>query len=254
MDAGNKTHHFDLRHKLTFKLFFIVILCSTVFVGLSIALQLNFHYRMETDRIANNVKFIGKSYLPSIADSLYKLDEPVLRQLLYGVLQLNGIEYCEVSEITGDKKYRVSAGNPESRKDIERKYVLRYQTLGGDYVDVGTLTVVASFEGIRTQIWSQWSLNILINAVQIFITAFIVLFIYQVLVSRHLSDMAAYAQQLSIDNLDPQLVLKRKHARDELGLVVDAINDLRERLKQGIEKREKAEEVLRKYEYIVYQT
>ena len=118
-------------------------------------------------------------------------------------------------------------------------------------MDVGTLTVVASFEGIRTQIWSQWSLNILINAVQIFITAFIVLFIYQVLVSRHLSDMAAYAQQLSIDNLDPQLVLKRKHARDELGLVVDAINDLRERLKQGIEKREKAEEVLRKYEYIV---
>jgi PAS domain S-box-containing protein len=241
----------ELKHKLTLKLFLMVMLCSTVVIGLSIATQVYRSYRAGIARIEDNVKFIGRSYMPSMADSLYKLDEPLLRLLLQGALKLQGVKYCEVVENGDGKRYRIVEGNSEGKKDIERTFVLRHRTQHGGYLDIGKLNVIASFEEVREQLWTQGSLNILINIFQIFLTAFIVLFIFQTLVSRHLSRMAAYARQLSIDNLEPVLALDRRRSQDELTMVVDAINDLRKRLKDGIEKRKQAEKVLRRYEQIV---
>jgi PAS domain S-box-containing protein len=246
MGMKNLSDFSNLRHRLTFRVFLTVVLCSTLFVGLSIGLQLWLSYRNETAQIKDNVKFIERSYLPSIADSLYKLDEPLLRLLLRGALQLQGIEYCQVSEKMGEKGYTVSEGNPtKGRKDIVREFALQYETRKGERFDIGVLTVYASFEGALSQLFSQAGWSILINTLQIFITAFIVLMIFQLMVSRHLSAMAGYAKELSIENLDPVLTLKRRLVDDELGLVVDAINDLRERLKQDIEKRTQQEEELR---------
>ena len=57
--------------------------------------------------------------------------------------------------------------------------------------------------------------------------------------------MSRYAQELSIDNLEPVLKLERRTELDEIEMVAGAINDLRERLKLDIEKRSQQESELR---------
>lgn len=234
-----------LTKKHTFKLFLIVILCSSVFTGMSISLQVLMSYWDKTARVEDNVKFIESSYLPSIADSLYKLDGPSLQLLLRGTLQLEGIRYCKVSETLGSTGFVVSEGDIEARKDIVREIPLLYHTQKGETLDIGILTVVAEFEGLFTHIWRNTSWAILINAIQIFATAFVVLIIFHRMISRHLIVMAGYAKKLNIDNLEPALKLNRQPVADELTLVVDAINDLRERLSADIALRKRQEIELR---------
>lgn len=233
----------NLRHRLTFKVFLTALMCSFVFVGISTILQVWLDFQAETAEIKQSVKLIERGYLPSIADSVYKLDEPQIRLLLLGVLQLRGIEYCQVF---GDG-FNLAEGNSKGLDNIEYKYPVSYESHNGQLRNVGTLTVRTGYQSYWYHFLHLKPLSILINAFQIFLTASIMFIIFHFFVSRHLITMAAYAKELSFDNLDPVLELDRQTEPDEIEMVVGAINDLRKRLKQDIEKRSRQEEELSKY-------
>jgi len=237
-----------MKQRLSLTLFIYVLIASLFFTALSTVFQLILTYREEVAQIKRNVDFVEESYLPSIANSLFILDEDQLLIQLKGVLQLPGIEYCEVNEEAEAGVFKVYVGNPEGRKDLIQTFPLQYQTRGQRPSTIGQLIIHATFEGAYVQIWQRIPVLAANSALQIFIIAFIVLTIFQVLVSRHLKKMAQYTHNLGIDNLDPELVLSRPSREDELGRVVNAINDLRVRLRQGMIKRQRVGDALRKSE------
>ncbi len=214
-----------------------MLLCSSIFVGFSTVLQVWLNFQAETRVIKENVDFIKSSYLPSIADSVYNLDDSQTRLLLHGVRQLRGIEYCEVSYNLGDERFNIADGNPKGVDNVVYEYPIQYQIHTGDLIDVGMLSVSAEYQNYWYHFRHLKPLSIVVNASQIFLIALITLLIFQFFVSRHLSAMAGYAQELSVDNLETVLRLDRRTGPDEIEMVVGAVNDLRERLKLDIESR-----------------
>ena len=73
------------------------------------------------------------------------------------------------------------------------------------------------------------------------ICAVFILLIIHFRISRHLEKMACYAQALDLTTLDTPLVLDRarNHKPDELDLVSEAINHMRIRIRDDVEKRNK---------------
>ena len=237
-----------LRHRLSIKLFVIIFVSSLLVTLLFTGIHLIIQYRQGIIQIGSNVDLVEESYLPSIANSLYMLDENQLSLQLKGALQHRGIEYCEVQEKSGQRLFKVSEGNPKSSRDLVRVVPLKHRTAKGEWLTVGKLTIHASFGSVYDQLWQRASVLMIQSALQIFIAAFIGLTIFQVLVARHLNTMARYTQSLDIELLEPELTLKRTASEDELSQVANAINDLRVRLKQDIVKRQEAEEALRESE------
>lgn len=245
MGIKSRVSLMNIRHRLTFKVFLTALLCSTIFVGLSSILQVWLNFQAEKANIKEHLSFIEKSYLPSIAGSVYNLDEPQIRLLLQGVLQLKGIEYSEVFYNFGEENLNITEGIPKGFGNIVHEYPIRHQTRKGELINVGKLTVRAGYQSFWYHFGHLSPLSLLINTFQIFLTALIMLIIFQFLVSRHLTTMARYARGLSFDNLESVLKLNRRTKPDEIEMVIGAINDLRERLKEDIEKRSQQEVELR---------
>ncbi len=133
----NKYSFTALRQRLSFKLFVIVFVSSLLVTLLFTGIHLIFQYRKGIAQIGRNVDFVEESYLPSIANSLYFLDENQLSLQLKGVLQLPGIEYCEIQEKSGERAFKLSEGNPKSRKDIIRVMFLKHKTRKAELLNVG---------------------------------------------------------------------------------------------------------------------
>ncbi len=248
MGFRGKFSFVKLKQRLSFKFFLSVMAFSVLLTFLSTALQLFLQSRTDTAIIKRNVEFVGESYLPSIAGSLFELDENQLRPLLKGVLQLQGVVYCEVVEESQRRSYRISEGNSTSRKDIVREFPLDYQDRGGKWVSMGILRVGASSKSVYDRLWARAWVDIVSGAMQIFLIAFVALAIFQRMVVRHLTTIDAYTRRLDIDKLDPFLDLDRTPRQDELGRLADAINDLQHRFKQDITRRDRAEKALRERE------
>ena len=233
----------NLKKRLSTKFFLIVFGCSMVSVFLSIILQMFLEYRTDVNRIINNVSFIKESYLSSIEDSVYKIDEAQVKLQLKGILQLQGVEYCDVVEKKGMSN-KIFEGDPESRKDLVREFPLTYQNARGEEVSIGTLTVHASFEGAYNRLWNHASLQIIFSTLSIILTASLVFILFQRHVARHLTVMASHTERLSMDKLGSNLKLPRPDVKDELGLVADSINSLCDRVKDHMSKHLRAEEAL----------
>ncbi len=234
------------KKKLSIKFFLLTASFSAVFIVLSIGVQLSFEYKKELSLIEQNVKFIEKSYVPSITDSLFKMDEPHMRILMEGVLQLRGIEYCEVSYYSGNTTDNIIAtGTKNGEGNFSREFELNYQNSTGKQISLGKMTVLANFNTISTWLWHRASMQIALSALAICFTAFIMLILFHQLVARHLSTMAEYAQGLNINNLKQVLQLKRKYNGDELDLVTEAINSLCYRLQQEITELKQADTALK---------
>jgi len=240
------------QHRLSYRLLFYVVLCSSFFTLLATAFQLYLDYRRDLNFIETNLKFIEDSYIPAVTASLFNMDEKQLAILLKGALKLPDIEYLTVHENIGEAEYRSSQGNPDAQKDIVKVYPLEYRMLSGDKITGGTLTVTASLKGVYQRLWSRILVVMVTNAIKTFVAASFIFFIIQFLITRHLTTMAKFTQRLDLDSLNTRMTLNRKtsesSAPDELDQVVTALNDMQERMRLDIAKRKEAEESLRKSE------
>jgi PAS domain S-box-containing protein len=252
---------FSLRSRLSLRLLVYVVICSLFFTLLSSAFQLYLGYKADILEIHKNIQFIEDSYLPSIANSVYILDEEQLKLQLKGVLQLHDIIYIEISETTDAKNALVlHLGDPKSSRDIvrvlplvvNRKVQQKNQNLTMRERNIGTLTIVASFDDILGHLWNKAAVILMSTAIQTFLASFFILLIIQIFVTRHLITMDEYAKQLDIDTLGPNLKLNRRKRvstkQDELDHVVNSINDLQLRLQNDIMARHEVEIALRAHE------
>lgn len=235
------------QNRLSYKLLTVIIVSSTVLTLLSTSFQLYLNYRSEIQTVYENIQFIEESYLPAITFSTYNLEKAQIRNLLNGALKLQYIEYLKVEQLYGKKEPPIYVGNPDIQKDIVKNYPLVFSGKNSQEV-IGSLTAVASLKELYDTLWSNMFFTLSMSTVQIFLVSLFLFIILQFLITRHLNTMAVYAEQLNLDNLNLQLSLNRGDRdiseQDELDQVVDALNDMRERLLQGVAERKLIEEEL----------
>ena len=224
---------------LSLRLIFHIIIYSLLMTLLSAVVQTTLEYRQGLQAIQANLQLVEDSYLQTIAASNYHVNEELLQVQLQGLIQLEDIVYAEITEPERAETYRLSAGNPATRRDIEQTFPLLYQTAAGKMYEIGTLTVAANLDGLYSRLKKRIAGILAENVLRIFLITLFMLFLTRSIVTRHLTQIASYTDNVNLIQLEKELTLERKAGKrfrpDEFDRLVAAINNMRLRLLEDTE-------------------
>jgi len=207
-----------------------IALCSIVITLLITSIQVWRDYKVITVDIGREFKQIDELYVKSITNGLWVTDIQRLKTLIEGMANLRDVSFVAIHE---NGTSIVSTGKKPKKKSISKTYPLQYRFRGRDLL-LGTLEVIIDTKGAEQRVFDR-GLEILVNkAIE---TLAIVSFLYLILhnlVFRHLTAIVDYLASMKPDSINPTLKLarnrKNKSEKDELDLVVGAINDISKRV------------------------
>lgn len=227
----------EIKDKLTKRLLLYILLCSAFVSVCSTFVQLYSFFQDDLSLLEQRFNNIEKSYIPSIASSLWDFNRPLVAQQIQGIVDLPDISLVRIEN---DFDYKEQYGNVEV---VAKKFEEFPIVFSGK--NVGKLQVYADYQDIYNRLWQQAGFIFTSEFIKIFIVAFFIIIIVNKLIIRHLFQITRYAQELASHNLDNELKLSnRPESKDELDYLVSAINNMRINLKNEIINLENAENSL----------
>lgn len=227
----------EINDKLTKRLLLYILLCSTFVSVCSTLVQLYSFFQDDLTQLEQRFENIEKSYIPSIASSLWDFNKPLVAQQIRGIVELPDIGFVVVEN---DFDYLQKFGNENI---VAKKFVEFPIAFEGKHV--GKLQVYADYQDIYQRLWQHAGFILTSEFIKIFIIAFFIILIVDKLIIRHLFKIIKYAQELASHNLDEELILSNRPANeDELDHLVNAINSMSRKLQNEFFKLEEAENAL----------
>ncbi|HEX8536537.1 MAG TPA: ATP-binding protein [Cystobacter sp.] len=223
-------------NRLGRRLLLYILLFSTAVSLLGTLVQLGTDYQREVRELEDRFTQIRSSYAQGLAESLWTLDEALLRTQLEGITTLPDIVSAEVdSEL--DTHYLAGGGAPQ-------EFIRDFPLYHGPRL-LGTLRVGANLADTRAGLRSRVLVILATEAAKTFLFGLFAFFLIQLLVTQHLARMAAYTRGLDTEHLEAPLVLRRtgthRVRQDELDEVSTAINEMRESLRKELGERQRSE-------------
>jgi PAS domain S-box-containing protein len=209
-----------------------VLLFSTVVTLLLTILQLTLSYHSERARLESRFGEIDQATSRSLSESLWALDSKQLQEQLEGILRLPSIRAAEVRE-TASTAHALTVFRGERQRDrvVVKEFPLA--CCGDQPQVIGVLHIEATLTDIYRDLAAQAIVILLSNAAKTFLVALFILFVVHRLATRHLVDIAASIGSVTAEAAVPPLQLRRARAEgDELDQLVNALNAMRERLRQ----------------------
>jgi signal transduction histidine kinase len=227
------------------RLTFAIILFSMLVTFLTTATELVIEYNIDVRGIHERFAEIRTSQLPILTNSVWILDDALIRTQLDGLARLPDIERLAV-EVSGKVKW--SSGSTRAHYPLSDRVPLVQQNRD-KAVEIGVLEVTASLDNVYRRLVDKALAALLENAIKTAAIAGFALVLFQVTVTRHLHRMAAYAQRLDIaDDDTPALQLERTQRRraDVLDQLVRSINTMRSNLSTAYATSKRDEERIRR--------
>lgn len=234
---------FNKTSQLSFELLKWILICSTFFTFLGTAVQLYTDYRAGLTTLESTLDQIDRSYVHSISNSLWNLDDEQIKIQINGIIKLKDIDYIKISEKReGGFQVFSEHGVKNIKNVINKKYDLVY-TSDNKKVKIGVLHVQASLSGLYSRIFDRVLVILVTQTVKTFIVSFCILYIIHILVSKKIVALVEFAKQLRVKNLDSPILLKREKKKiDEIDELAKSLNQMRIHLKMSIEKMRKSED------------
>ena len=223
---------------LSIRLLAWILLFSSAFTLLASGIQIYSDYRQDLHKIQQRLHVIEAGYSSSLARSLWALDQKSLQTQMEGILSLPDIDHLRL-RIEPDSEL-VMGQSPRGNL-LSHSFDLVYRD--DEPFNLGRITITAGLERVYQDLRHRVGVIIATQFFTIFFISILILWIFRHLVTRHLTAMAGYTRDLSLKTLSRPLKLERPdtpgNRRDELGLVTDAINEMRERLNEDVARRER---------------
>jgi len=239
---------------LSLRLLAWILLFSSVFTLIASGIQLYSDYRKDVGLIDQRLKVIESGYASSLSRSLWALDQKLLQTQMEGILSLPDIAHLRL-RIEPDSEL-VMGSIPRGAETKTHSFILVHD--GNENFRLGELTITANLDRVYREMKQKIGIILTTQFLKTFFVSIFILWIFQHLVTRHLSGMAAYARDFSLSNLSQPLTLDRPDSpanrRDELGQVVDAINQMRERLNIDIARQKRDAAEIRKFSKAIEQS
>ena len=221
------------------KLLVRILLGIIFFTVLGTMTQLSFDYHRELRALSNQLDQIRTSRVSSLSNSLWHLDEAQVHFQLEGILDLRDIKYARVTTPDGLNFFKGEAADEQTL--MIREFPLFY-TAFDRVEEIGALIVAGDKEAVLARMKDRILIIVVTQGVQFLLVGVLIALIVHMLVTRHLQRMALYTSGLTIDRLEEPLVLdKTSDTPDEIDIVVDAFNAMRENLRRDIRQRQDAE-------------
>jgi PAS domain S-box-containing protein len=217
-----------LRSGIGFRLLAAVLLFSSLVTLTLTALQLYLDYDHEVGVIETRLDEIGRSYLATLSESLWALDQNQLQLQLNGILRLPGIRAAEISEVIDRPgPIHIAVGERSAHASIVREYPLDYM-IRGTKRPIGTLYVEATLSEVYRNLLNRTLVILASQAAKTFLVSLFILYIFHLFVTRHLITIAGFAGSYNLARPPRPLRLNRRaqQGTDELDKVADAFNAL----------------------------
>ena len=207
----------------------LVVLFSSLITALITSIELYGAYRRDLRAIDNAFEFVGSNYLPSLANSVWNVDDVQVQSQLDALVSMPEVEYIAILE---DGRVRWHAGRAVSVRTKETRIPLARKGAAG-LQRIGEVQIVASVDRVLSRVWARLAEVLLANAVKTALVAMFLLLCFQLLVTQHLARLAGYVRGIDPETTRadrPPLQLDRpaegRWRPDILDTVVEAINGL----------------------------
>ena len=239
---------------LSFRLLAYILLFSSLFTLISSAIQIYSDYRKDLSQIDKRMMVVETGYTSSLARSLWALDQKLLQTQLEGILSLPDIVHLRL-KIEPDSEL-VMGEIPRDAKTTSHTFDLTHQ--GDEMFSLGQLTITADLRRVYSDMRQKVVVVLTTQFLKTFFVSILIIWIFQHFVARHLTTMANYARSFSLNNLSQPLELDRPdnqlNRNDELAQVTVAINQMRERLNDDLERQERDAQEIRKFSKAIEQS
>ncbi|HEY3149735.1 MAG TPA: ATP-binding protein [Dongiaceae bacterium] len=209
-----------------------VVLFSSAITLILTLMQLYFDYRRDVGIIEDRLAEIEHAYLPSIAESLWELDERQIALQLEGILRLPDMRAAEVREATDrPAPLLVTVGQRQERSRLAREIPILH-SVAGAIRPIGSLYVEATLVGVYRALLNKALVILVSQGTKTFLVSLFIVYIFYRLVTRHLTSVAAVLRSYDVQHPPPPLRLQRTPPAlpDELDQLVAAFNGVSARL------------------------
>lgn len=208
----------------------IFVFSSIVTLALTV-LQLRVEYQKEVRAITLQLDEIRDGYSQSLTNSLWTTNKENLQLQLDGMIKLPDMQYIE---IRSDKDEILAAiGVNQSNNILSRSYPLTY-VYRGQKIMLGTLHVVSTLDGVYARLKAKVVIILLIQGIITFFVSLFILYLFHILVARHLAMIAHFMTTSKDLKSDTQLKIHRAQTKwtkdDELDQMVNSINEMRKNI------------------------
>jgi signal transduction histidine kinase/ActR/RegA family two-component response regulator len=214
--------------RLALRLAAYVILFSSVIALLVTATELWRGYLREVRLIDEHMQQVEVAYVASAVENLWVMDKERLATQLQSITRQS--EFV-MAEIRVDGATLLRQGTPLREAGTTRTFPLKRMHRGQEQL-IGELVVAASYANAYQRTRDRLIFSLAANGVTISLVALFMLVIYYRLIGQHLDQIARYARSQAgpIDSTPLALQRIQPGREDELTVLTDAINSLRDRL------------------------
>ena len=233
---------------LAFSLMGSIILVSSVITLVAVLLLLAREFDSGMADIERDLDQVELTALPGITRSLWNFDEQQLQVQLDALLRLPEVNATQVSWQDWHGRERTLQAGPDealAAADIINSYPIIHRRRDGSAEELGSLSVYVSRGPVYQRVFQHAVFIALFQTIKTLLIALVIIALVRFMLTRHLRQIADYARQLSLQSLHRPLELSRRSQRDELQDITDAINHMRESLRDDIRQREQTEQALK---------
>ena len=215
-----------------------VMLFSGLFTLLSSALQLYMDYENDLKGIDSTLALIDSSHIDSLANNIWNLDEELIATKLSEIMNQEDVVYLELKEPQ-------AAPITKGVLSVSNRHIVRVYDLserGARKGTTGSLTVTMTTENIYRRLRDKVFVILAIQSVKTLSVAIFIVFLFYMLVTRHIEKIRTFIAETATDPQTPPLTLekgrgffRRTTENDEFGVLVAEINSMRLKLNAGIE-------------------
>jgi PAS domain S-box-containing protein len=224
------------------RLVIAVVLMSSLITLISTSWHLYNDYKHDLTQIEKNFAIIKNSYLKSLINSVWVHDTSQISTQLEGLLSLPDMEQLEI--VTEDKK-PWSVGKQSSEHTIKKSFPLTYYYRDKN-IEIGKLHATVGLDSLYNRLKDKVFTILISNGIKTFLVSGFVLFLFNLLVTRHLKKLAQHVSNIDIQQEMQPLEWDHsgdaKHKNDELDLVAAAINKMQIDLNKSVDKLRESEQ------------
>lgn len=229
---------------IAYRLLVSALLISSLVTSIAVGLLLWRDYNANIHDIKTQLSMVIKSASPSIALSIWDLDVENAQVQLEGILHYTNIVAVELN-LEGDSLQMKLGDIPDKEMIFIKEKPLYFVDAQDEEHLVGQLKITGSFEFARAQLEENVLFTLGAVLLMILLLSLLTVWLVNALLTRHILNIAYFAENLTVDGLKEPLNLSRAPGQhDELTLLVDAVNNMRKKLLGDIHKREDMEKIV----------
>ena len=219
-----------LKSSLSKKILVRVLLISSVVTFFTSFTQLSYEFYQDKKNLQNSLNVVENSYVTSISNFVWELQESQLKEALSGIANIPGIQYAKVFT---NGKLLSAAGNANSTSSIKRVLPLLHDDKGTK-TEIGQIEVAADLDQVIERMKMKIVIIFFSQLVKTLTVSLLIYFMIQYTLTNPLLRTTAYLRDLDFKKPQPDFVVRNntlfREKYDELDIMAAAINEMRTNL------------------------